>query len=115
MEVEAEFELEPLELLPLEEPLLELEPLELELLPPLTLPPRASWPSIWGWVSMKAMVGPATSWVVARSRTLLMRGCLSEVIQIPTGPLMPLGTTQSLNGRVSEKGAPPSIIWQKSV
>lgn len=42
--------------------------------PLLELSTRISWPIAWGWVSMKAMVGPATSWVVARSRTLLSRG-----------------------------------------
>lgn len=35
---------------------------------------RASCPSICGCVSMNARRGPATSWVVARSRTLLSRG-----------------------------------------
>jgi hypothetical protein len=30
---------------------------------------RTSWPRDWGCVSMKARVGPATSWVVARSTT----------------------------------------------
>jgi len=77
-------------------------------------PRRASWPSIWGCVSMKAIAGPATSCVVARSRTLLIRGWPSEVMKIATGPLMPGGTTQLSNGRGMEKGWPPSIIWQKS-
>ena len=35
---------------------------------------RASAPSISGWVSMNAMVGPATIWAVPRSMTLLSKG-----------------------------------------
>jgi len=75
---------------------------------------RASWLSIWGWVSMKARVGPAMSCVVARSRTLLMRGCWSEVTKMATGPLMPGGTTQLSKGNGMESDDPPIIIWQKS-
>jgi len=63
---------------------------------------------------MKAIVGPATSWVVARSRTLLINGWPSEVMKMATGPLTPCGTTQLSNGRGMEKGCPPSIIWQNN-
>jgi len=35
---------------------------------------RTSAPSISGWVSMNAIVGPATSWAVPRSITLLSNG-----------------------------------------
>jgi len=62
---------------------------------------------------MNAIVGPATSWAEARSRTLLINGWPSEVMKIATGPLIPGGTTQLLNGRAMEVGWPPSIIWQK--
>lgn len=32
-----------------------------------------------------------------------------------TGPLMLLGTTQLLKGRVIDENDPPSNIWQKNV
>lgn len=76
------------------------------------VPVRMSWPSNSGDESMKAIVGPAMSWVVARSRTLLMRGSLSDVMKIATGPLTPSGTMHSLNAKGMEKGLPPIIIWQ---
>ena len=64
---------------------------------------------------MKAMVGPATSCVVARSITLLSKGWPSDVMKIATGPLMPLGTTQLLKGSAMDEKAPPINIWQKNV
>lgn len=77
------------------------------------LVPRTSEPRVWGWVSMNAIVGPATIWDEARSRTLLTNGWPSEVMKMATGPLIPGGTTQLLNGRAVELGWPPSNIWQK--
>lgn len=84
------------------------------LLEDVTPPFRTSWPSAWGWVSMKAIVGPATNWDEARSRTLLRRGWLSDVIQIATGPLIPSGTMHWLIGREIDIGVPPNIIWQNN-
>jgi len=84
----------------------------MELESALDVPVRTSWPRSSGDESMNAIVGPAISWVVARSRTLLMRGSLSDVMKIATGPLTPSGTMHSLNARGIEKGLPPIIIWQ---
>jgi len=84
----------------------------MELESALDVPVRMSWPRSSGDESMNAIVGPAMSWVVARSRTLLMRGSLSDVMKIATGPLTPSGTMHSFNARGIEKGLPPIIIWQ---
>lgn len=74
---------------------------------------RLSWARDSVLLSMKAMRGPATSWVVARSRTLFARAWSSLVTKMATGPLMPSGTTHSLKGREMEKAAPPTIMLQK--
>jgi hypothetical protein len=91
------------------DPLLELElPEELEELNPETV--LAIIPIISGAVSMKAMVGPATCWVVARMTTEFWRGWASDVIQMATAPLMPDGTTHWSMGKARENSAPPTII-----
>ena len=71
---------------------------------------RASWPKIWGTVSMKAIVGPATNLSVARFMGSLTNGWESEVIQRATGPLIPWGTTHCERGREMVHGKPPTNI-----
>jgi len=75
-------------------------------------PVRIILPRTSAWVSMKAIVGPATNWEVACWTTLAASGCESEVINIATGPFMPCGTMHWLNGKAIEKGKPPASIWQ---
>ena len=91
-------------LLPFELLLLSLEPAA-----------RASCERSCFWVSMKAMAGPARTAWVARSRTLLFRGWLSEVMKRPTGPSTPWGTMHWSSGREMEVGMPPTSIWQNRV
>jgi len=79
---------------------------------PPDVPARTICPRTSCCESMNAIVGPATSCVVARSRTLLSKGWASDVIQITTGPLSPSGTTQLSKGSETENGNPPCIIWQ---
>ena len=72
-----------------------------------------SWPSVSGFVSMNAMVGPATSALLPRWTALPFSGWSSDVTKIATAPLMPWGTTHWLIGSEMEKGRPPVSIWQK--
>ena len=74
---------------------------------------RTDWPSVSGFESMNAIVGPATIALLPRSRALLFSGCPSDVTQIATGPLMPGGTTQLSIGSAIDVGAPPTSIWQE--
>ena len=82
------------------------------LLPLLPDAARASWERSCFWVSMKAMVGPARTAWFARSRTLLLRGCMSLVTKSATGPSIPSGTMHWSNGRGMDVGMPPTSIWQ---
>jgi hypothetical protein len=121
-EVEAESVLEPeLELDVSVELELELEPDELddedddddeleELEEPLE--ERMSEGSVCEMVSMNAMTGPATRWVVSRSIGLAATGWSSDMIQIATGPLIPEGTTHWLKGSEIAKGRPPMSMLQ---
>ena len=64
------------------------------------------------WVSMNAMVGPATTGWSARSTASPFSGCWSAVMKMPTGPSMPSGTTHWSNGSEIDMAAPPTSIWQ---
>lgn len=73
-------------------------------------PASTSWLRSCFWVSMNAIVGPARTAWVARSRTLLLSGCMSLVMKRPTGPSMPWGTMHWSNGSGMEVAMPPMSI-----
>jgi len=96
----------------IEEPLLlggEDEPDPEEPLLPLV---RTSSAKMSIWMSMKVITGPATIALLCLSTAWPFRAWSSDVIQIATAPLIPMGTLQSLSGREREKGMPPVSIWQ---
>ena len=82
----------------------------LALLPELPDAARTRWERTWVCVSMNAIVGPARTAWVARSRTLLLRGCMSLVMKMATGPSMPWGTMHWSKGNEMEVAMPPTSI-----
>ena len=82
----------------------------LESVLPLAEPARTSWLRSCFCVSMNTIVGPARTAWVARSRTLLLRGCMSLVMKMATGPSMPWGTMHWSKGNEMEVAMPPTSI-----